>query len=468
MTYAAAFLRLLVFPLVFSSVRPAHAEDLTSKFDQYMDASVKVDHFSGSVLVSRDGQVLFAKGYGLANREHNIPNTPSTKFRLGSITKQFTAMAIMILVDEGKIKVDDPVSKCLDNAPKTWDGVTIHHLLTHTSGIHNYTADLDYVKKMTVPETVKSMIGRFKDKPLDFKPGEKFSYSNSGYFLLGAVIEHVSKMSYEEFLRRRIFEPLGMKDSGYDHPSKVLEHRASGYQPNGDGFMNASYLDMSQPYAAGSLYSTVLDLAKWDRALSDGKLISKEAYRKMYTTAKNDYAYGWGVMTISGRKRIGHGGGINGFITQIVRYPDDKLCVIALCNVVPNSPAKVANGLAAIALGDPYRLPAEHKVAAVDPKIFDAYAGRYQISSDRRADVIREGARLFVELSGQPRQELFPESETDFFLKTRDVQFRFLKGNESRASQLILYYPGGEEKGQRIDKDEAKPEPARAGKNKSS
>ena len=167
-----------------------------------MAASVNADHFSGSVLVSRDGEIVFSKGYGLANREHNIPNAPQTKFRLGSITKQFTAMAIMILADQGKIKLDDPIGKYLEFAPKTWDGITIHHLLTHTSGVHSYTADPEYVKKMAMPETVKSMIARFKDTPLDFKPGEKFSYSNSGYFLLGAIIEKAAGTSYEVFLRQ--------------------------------------------------------------------------------------------------------------------------------------------------------------------------------------------------------------------------------------------------------------------------
>jgi CubicO group peptidase (beta-lactamase class C family) len=268
----------------------ARGQDGASKFDEYMNQCVKIKDFSGAVLVSKDNETLFAKGYGFANAEHEVPNTTRTKFRLGSITKQFTAMAILILQEQGKLKLDDPVGKYIDDSPKAWEGVTVHHLLTHTSGVPSYTDDLLYGLKMMMPETVTSMIKRFRDKPLDFKPGEKFHYSNSGYFLLGAIIEKVSGEKYEAFLKKAIFDPLGMHDTGYDHAATVLPGRASGYSRKGDGLRNAEYLDMSQPYSAGSLYSTALDLARWDRALRDGKLISKASYAKMYTPVKSDYA----------------------------------------------------------------------------------------------------------------------------------------------------------------------------------
>jgi CubicO group peptidase (beta-lactamase class C family) len=260
---ATPFVRLLAL-VVLTAVGladTARADDLTSKFEEYMNACVKLNRFSGAVFVSKDGETLFANGYGFANAEHQVPNTTRTKFRLGSITKQFTAMAILILQEQGKLKVEEPVGKYLDDAPKAWEGVTIRHLLTHTGGVPSYTDDPDYSKKMRMPETVKSMIARFRDKPLDFKPGEKFHYSNSGYFLLGAVIEKVAGKSYETFLREAILDPLGMKDTGYDHAATILPGRASGYSRSGDGLVDAEYLDMSQPYAAGSLYSTVLDMA---------------------------------------------------------------------------------------------------------------------------------------------------------------------------------------------------------------
>jgi CubicO group peptidase (beta-lactamase class C family) len=445
----------LLAALCFAPV--AWGDDLSSKFEQYMDAAVKVDRFCGSVLVSREGQTLFNRGYGMANIEHDIPNTPGTKFRLGSITKQFTAMAVLILHEQGKLQLDDPIGKFLEDSPKAWDGVTIHHLLTHTSGVHSYTSEPDYMKKMAYPETVKSMIARFKDKPLDFAPGEKFAYSNSGYFLLGALIEKVSGTSYEAFLKQAIFEPLGMKDSGYDLPKTVLPRRASGYRRFGDKLENAEYLDMAQPYAAGSLYSTVEDLAKWDHALNEGKLISKDSYVKMYTPVKNDYAYGWAVTTFSGRKEIGHGGGINGFATQIVRYPEEKVCVVVLCNVLPSNPGKVAHDLAAITLGDDYKLPAERKVAKVDPKIYDAYVGRYRIGADKAMflSVTREGDRLMAQPTGQTKLQILPESETEFFLEGPEIKLTFVKDEKGKVTHVLVRQGRkDEEKAMRVDSDE--------------
>jgi CubicO group peptidase (beta-lactamase class C family) len=441
--------------LVALSLAPlARAEvPATSKFAEYMDAAVAVDHFSGSVLVAKGGETLFSGGFGLANAEHQVANTPRTKFRLGSITKQFTAMAILILRDQGKLSLDDPIGKYIDDAPKAWEGVTIHHLLTHTSGVHSYTSDPIYALKMTQPETVKSMIARFKDKPLDFKPGEKFSYSNSGYFLLGAVIEKVSGDSYEAFLKRAIFDPLDLKDTGYDHPRTVLSLRASGYERGAKGVENARYLDMMQPYAAGSLYSTVEDLSRWDRALVASKLISKDSYVRMFTPARSHYAYGWVVEEHNGRKEVSHGGGINGFATQILRYPEQEVCVVVLSNVVPSNPAKVARGLAAVALGEPYDLPAERKVAKVDPKVFDAYAGRYRLTPELVLTVTRDGDRLMAEPTGQPKHELFPESEAAFFLKVADVRVTFVKDGD-KVTHAIVRQNGRDQKAIRIESDE--------------
>jgi CubicO group peptidase (beta-lactamase class C family) len=444
--------------LVLGLVTVSRADEATTRFEDYMNACVEVNHFSGSVLVSKGGETLFARGYGFANLEHRVPNTTRTKFRLGSITKQFTAMAILILQERGKLKVEDPVGKYIDDAPRAWDGVTIHHLLTHTGGVPSYTEDPAYSKKMMMPETVKSMIARFRDKPLDFRPGEKFHYSNSGYFLLGAIIEKLSGRSYEAFLKDAIFDPLGMKDTGYDRAATILPGRASGYNVAKGGLANAEYLDMSQPYAAGSLYSTVEDLARWDRALAHGELIPNEAYAKMYTPAKNQYAYGWMVTTAKGRKEIQHGGGINGFVTQILRYPDQKVCVIVLCNVLPANPGRIAHDLAAIAFGESYERPLARKVAAIDPRIYDAYAGRYQLEPKVIATIARERDHLMIELTDQPRIEMFPESETVFFLKIADATITFLKDEKGKVNALVIHQGGRDVKAKRLEAES----PARA------
>ena len=435
----------------------ARAENLTPKFERYMDAAVKVDGFSGSVLVSRGGETLFAHGYGQANIELQVPNTPRTKFRIGSITKQFTAMAIMILAEQGKLKLDDPSGKYVEDAPKTWEKVTIHHLLTHTSGIFDITSDPDFEKLMSRPETLRSLIARFRDKPVAFAPGERFAYCNSGYILLGAVIEKTSGMSYEAFLNKSIFGPLGLKDTGYDHPETIIPNRAAGYERAGDGLKNPDYIHMSQPFSAGGLYSTVEDLARWDRALSDGKLISKESYVRLFTPGKGGYAYGWMVGTLSGRKEIEHGGSINGFKSQIVRYHDQKVCVVVLCNVYPSGTLKVAHDLAAIAFGDSYKVPEERAVAEVDPKVLDSYAGRYEASGFFNMTITRDGNHLLVQSPLMSGMKALPASESEFFVRFSDVRLSFFQDVGGKGTHLVLRSGKLEIKAKRLDDKVEKP-----------
>jgi CubicO group peptidase (beta-lactamase class C family) len=333
------------------------AADLEKQVDEYAGVFVKMGRFSGSILVARDGQVLAAKGYGKANLEHGVPNTPRTKFRLGSITKQFTATAILQLEQRGKLSLEDPVKKHLSGAPSTWDRVTVHHLLTHTSGIPSYTDLPGYMKTMFMPVTVDEMIAKFRDLPLEFQPGEKFKYDDSGYFLLGAIIERVAGERYEDYVRKSIFEPLGMRDTGYDHFETILPNRASGYIQAKGKVEHAAYLDMSQPYSAGSLYSTVEDLLIWDQALYTEKLLPKTVLERMFKPFKDNYAYGWTVDRAFNRKRIAHGGGINGFNTMISRFPDDRVLVVVLSNTETGDTGRMAQDLSAMVFGEKYEAP---------------------------------------------------------------------------------------------------------------
>jgi CubicO group peptidase (beta-lactamase class C family) len=302
----------------------ARAQDLLPKFEEYAQAAARADRFSGAILVARDGKVLVSKGYGMADVEHDVPNTPETKFRLGSLTKQFTAAAILLLQERGKLSVQDPVCKYVAPCPEAWQPVTIHHLLSHTAGVPNFTnlkSFPDYMRTKREPTTVEALLGRFRDRPLDFKPGEGWNYSNSGYVLLGHVVEKVSGKSYEGFLRENIFEPLKMTSTGYDHADEVVKRRARGYAPGPDGgVVNASYIDMSIPFAAGGLYSTVGDLYLWDQALYGEKLLKKSSLDAMFTAVRNDYGYGYGVNKLFDRRHAAHGGGIEGFATSIHRF----------------------------------------------------------------------------------------------------------------------------------------------------
>ncbi len=316
--------------------------------DEYITSDMRQSAFSGSILIAKGDNILISKGYGMADIESDLPNSAQTIFRLGSITKQFTAMAIMILQEEGKLDVQDPVCDYMINCPEVWQSVTIHHLLTHSSGIPNYTSfsDFDFEKKYTVNEIIDTFI----DKPLHFLPGGGFRYSNSGYIVLGLIIEQFSENnSYEDFLQENIFQPLNMTNTVYEQNDQTLDNRALGYVRMPDETLrDADYLDMSAPYSAGALYSTVEDLNLWDRALYTETLVSENSLETMFTRHMADYGYGWYSIKISNRNVKAHGGDINGFSANIARFVDDDLVIIVLSNVENVDTLNLTRALAAI------------------------------------------------------------------------------------------------------------------------
>jgi CubicO group peptidase (beta-lactamase class C family) len=351
-------------------------------------------------------------------------------------------MAILQLQEKGKLNLQDSICQYIAECPQPWQGIKIFNLLTHTSGIPNFTDFPDYKKTMMLPTTVPELLARFKDKPLEFKPGEKFKYSNSGYEVLGAIVEKVSGEPYAKYLDQNIFAPLRMRDTGCDSTQRIIPHRASGYSFEGDTLVNAPYLDMTIPYSAGSLYSTVEDLYRWDRALYTEKLVSKKTLDQMFTPYKDDYSLGWIVRTEFNHKLITHDGGINGFSSSIRRYPDANVCVIVLSNLQNADTEKISHDLAAILFHQPFELPKEHHTVKVDLKIYDAYAGQYQLAPDFILTVTREGNRLMTQATGQEKIEIFPESETKFFLKVIDAQIDFVKDASGQVMQLILHQGG--------------------------
>jgi CubicO group peptidase (beta-lactamase class C family) len=403
--------------------------------------------FMGSALVSQDGKVLLSKGYGFANLEWDVPNSATTKFRLGSITKQFTAASILLLEERGKLKVDDLVKKYMADAPAAWDKITIFHLLTHTSGIPSFTGCPDYVSTEAAPATPESLVARFRDKPLEFQPGEKWNYSNSGYVLLGYLIEKISGQSYSEFVQQNIFTPLGMKDSGYDSNSTVIAHRAAGYAPGANGPVNASFIHMTIPFSAGSLYSTTEDLLRWEQGLFGGKLLSPASLAKMITPFKQDYAFGLAVSTNHGHKVIEHGGGIEGFNTHLAYYPEDKLVVAVLGNLNGRFPGEIAGKLADIAHGVKLVPISERKEVTVSPKILADYAGTYELAPTFSIVMTLEDGHLMTQATNQPKFSLFAESETKFFLKVVDAQVEFFKNDKGQVTHMVLHQGGRETKG---------------------
>ncbi len=309
-----------------------------------------------SVAVWHDGQLRFAKGYGLADIENDLPATAETVYRIGSITKQFTAAAIMQLIEQGQIGLDNDIGEYVE-FPTDGNRVTVHQLLNHTSGIKSYTGlGEEWTSTIPLPATHESLLGLLSGKPFDFAPGDEWSYNNTGFYLLGVIIENVSGTSYSDYLDAQIFDPLGLDDTTYCDEKKLIARRAEGYENEDGELVNDDPIDMTQPFAAGALCSNVGDLLRWQRALEAGEVVSAESYDRMTTTAALndgsdlDYGYGLGVGTLIDHRRIAHGGGINGFVTMASRYPDDDLSVVVLTNTAGSTAAQLEERIARAAL----------------------------------------------------------------------------------------------------------------------
>lgn len=336
------------------------ANDVARKIDGIIEPHVAKKEFMGSILVARDGEIVFSKGYGYANVEWGIENSPQIKFHLGSVTKQFTAVSIMLLSDRGLLKLDDPVGKFVEDAPPAWDKITVFHLLTHTAGLHSYTDDSDFDTFRLLPMTPEKIIARIRDKPLKFEPGTDWEYSNSNYALLGYIVEKVSGQTYQQFVQQNIFDRLAMKDSGYISNTVILTNQASGYELTKEGLLeHAINEDPGVPYAAGALYSSTGDLLRWERGLMGGKLLSAGSLKQMITPVSHNYGFGVNIHDENGHTVIEHSGGIEGFNTNVAYYPEDKLVVITLANVNSNLPWVMRPLLAAAARGEP--IPAERR-----------------------------------------------------------------------------------------------------------
>lgn len=377
--------------------QPANSLAFNEAVERYMAASVAHDYFSGTILIARDGVPFFTKGYGMANYEHKVPNTENTVFQIGSLTKQFTSMAIMQLVEKGKLLTSDSIQKFIPDCPDHWKGVTIKNLLTHTSGIFNVSSlpDWDAIHVFQ-PYSNVEVVNLYRNLPLQFKPGEKYKYSNSNYDLLGLIVEFVSGMTYYHYLEQNIFKPLGMSQTGYAMPRQIIPNRASGYYSQLTSFMNAPYINYELPFSSGALRSTVGDLLIWDQALYTTKLLSKESLTEIFTPFKNNYGYGWIINKKFDKQTSSHSGSLNGFSSYFFRFPDDKITIIVLANSDKASATKVAHELSAIVFDKPYKIPEaqpyELLVKAYTEKGMDIFIELYH--------------KLKKEYSGEANEEL--------------------------------------------------------------
>jgi CubicO group peptidase (beta-lactamase class C family) len=419
---------------------PPSEDHLAKSIDDMLTQVYKPGEPGAAVIVVKDGNIIHRKGYGMANLELGVPVEPDMVFRLGSITKQFTAVAILMLAEQGKLSLEDDITKFLPDYPTKGNKITVEHLLTHTSGIKSYTSLPEWLALWRKDMTLKEIIDLFKDQPMDFAPGEKWSYNNSGYILLGAIIEKASGQTYQDFVEKNIFAPLGMKHSYYDNTARIIPRRVTGYTRGPEGFRNAAYLSMSQPYAAGSLMSSVDDLALWDATLYGEKLLKQQSLnrawisRALNNTKATNYGFGWAIGSYAGHPIIDHGGGINGFATHALRIPDDRLYIAILTNRDWQSPGWTAFKVAALAVGKPFQEPVAIKLPA---SVLDKYTGVYQLEEKEEVTIQREGDKLIASLPGGGKAEIIPSSETEFFIKDSRNRLTFTK-NSGRVAAFVL------------------------------
>jgi len=356
---------------------------LEAEVDGYIQPFIEAGGFSGALLMARGGKMLLAKGFGMANYELDVPNTPQTRFQIASISKTFTAAAILLLEERGKLKLADPLTRFWPGYPNG-DKITVHHLLAHTSGIPNVNDFPDYDAKSKFPHTLEDIISWFKDMPLGFAPGEKYAYSNSNYNLLAFIIEKASGQKYEEFLKKTIFEPLGMNDTGDGgHPEIILENRASGYSPAGaGGIENAPVINWSTKRGNGSLFSTVEDLYKWDRALYGEKIIKKDSLEKLFKEHTPGVGYGWFIGKHLNRRVLYFNGRSPGFTSYLDRFIDDDACIIILSNNYAPVPHTIISDIAAILFGEKYNKPESLKPVPVKSEDLELLAGQYRFGKD--------------------------------------------------------------------------------------
>jgi CubicO group peptidase (beta-lactamase class C family) len=350
---------LIIILFAINPVIGSTDKSLVKKIEAQTEAYAELDMFSGTVLVAKDGQIIYEGSFGEANKDYGIPNNLHTKFNIGSIGKTFTAVAIMQLIQSGKLKLSDPLSKYLPDAPFPGkDSITIHHLLTHTSGLGDYLEHEDYLGILSKITKITDVLHLVYDQTPQFPPGAKFSYSNSGFLLLGVIIEKVSGMPYSEYLQKHIFEPSGMTESGIFYENEVLPNRSIGYTKTWDGSYVSNVLTVPAPCSAGGLRTTVNDLLKFDQALLGSTLLSESSKATMYTATelRPTYACGWEIKDYHGYRFIGHSGGADGIEAYFYRFIDDGYTIITLSNYDGGS-SQVCSNIEAILFGQGYSLP---------------------------------------------------------------------------------------------------------------
>jgi CubicO group peptidase (beta-lactamase class C family) len=418
---------IIICALYFNDIQ---AQSLESKIDKILSNQFKSNETGVSALVAKDGKVLYRKAFGKANLELNVNMTSENIFEVGSITKQFTSVSILMLLEEGTLSLEDEITKFIPDYPTNGKKITIHHLLTHTSGIKSYTSMPSFEKIIAIDETPLAFIDFFKNEPMDFDPGEKYSYNNSAYFILGYIIEKASGISYPEFIKERIFDKIDMKSSYYGSRRKLIKNRASGYGKT-DQFVNAQYLSLTLPYAAGSIMSTVDDMLKWQTAIGTNVFVKKETINKVFTNYtlnngdKINYGYGWSLNEINDVATIEHGGAIPGYLSMGIFVPSENVYVILFSNCDCQSPEAIALEIAALAINKPKF--EKGSTVKLSTEQLNNWVGAYKFNGEVLRFITLKDGQLYSQREGSPEvYKIFPTSATSFSFENGFISYDFL------------------------------------------
>lgn len=440
-------LTVLFAVICFSSQSQAQSKSdkqLTAAFDTLISSVFKPNGPGATAIVSRKGQVIYKKAFGMADLELNVPMNTENIFRIGSITKQFTAVAILQLAEKGKLTLQDDIKKFIPDYPTHGHTITVEHLLTHTSGIKSYTGMAGFEDMMRKDMKPLEIIDVFKNQPMEFAPGTQYNYNNSGYILLGYIIEKVSGKTYEEYVKENLFTPAGMSNSGYGNEKRIIKNRAVGYQKPKDDYENAAYLSMTLPYAGGSLISTVEDLWKWNQAVHSFKMVSKASLDKAFTDYKllngkpTRYGYGWSFSDVQGSATIEHGGGINGFLTDGIYVPGEDIFVAIFSNCNCNPPGDLAPKIAALIMGKPY----DHKEIPLDEMTAKEYMGVYENETAEQRIIKATGNKLTSQRSGGNIFKIKPFEKDKFFFENSLSVLQFLRNSKGEIEKAKLIARG--------------------------
>jgi CubicO group peptidase (beta-lactamase class C family) len=414
-------------------------QQLNSEFDRLLSEQFKPGETGCAAIVAKNGRIIYKKAFGMADLELNVPMQPDMVFRIGSITKQFTAVAILQLMEQGKLSLQDEITKYIPDYPTNGHVIKIEHLLSHTSGIKSYTNVPEFAGYIRLDKTPEEAINLFKNLPMEFAPGTKWNYNNSGYFLLGYIIEKVSGKKYGEYVEENFFKKLGMNNSYYGSDTRLIKNRASGYQPGEGGVVNADIMSMTLPYSAGSIQSTVEDLFIWNQALHSYKIINKETLDKAFSEYKlidgkgTKYGYGWFLRQIQGSPTIEHGGGINGFLTNGIYLPEEDIFVAVFSNSNGKSPDLVSMKMAALAIGNPLA----YKEINLDEATLEEYTGVYENEEKNERTITREGQKLYSRRAGSSRYEVKPHQKDKFFFDDSFVHIEFKRNSGNQVTAMV-------------------------------